>query len=159
MPTTDHADESHVGESDGAAGQALVDALAQTAFMVAALLSSIGAAQELSLTQVRLIGVLRDRRLRMAELADHLGLERSTMSGLIDRAERRGLLVRQRGRADGRVVEVTLTAAGRVLAERSYREVARALEPAVGRLEPGRQEQLAGLLREFLGPEPPTGHP
>jgi hypothetical protein len=41
---------------------------------------------------------LRDRRLKMTALADYLGLEKSTMTGLVDRAEKRGLLERARGR-------------------------------------------------------------
>jgi len=132
--------------------RSLVDALAQSAFVVTAALSSIGAAHDLSLTQVRVLGILRDRRLRMAELADYLGLERSTMSGLIDRAEGRGLLTRARRADDGRVIEVALTEAGRELARSAYAEVESALAGSVARLNARQQDELALLIELFLGP-------
>ena len=91
---------SPTGHDGGAdpEGEALVDALAHSAFVVMGALTRIGAEHELSLTQLRVLGILRDRTPRMAELADYLGLEKSTMSGLVDRAERRGLLERPRRR-------------------------------------------------------------
>ncbi len=79
-----------------------MDALAQSGFAVMGVLTRIGAEHDLSLTQMRVLGILRDRRLRMAELAGFLGLERSTLSGLVDRAEARGLLERGRSAEDGR---------------------------------------------------------
>ncbi|ERK69221.1 hypothetical protein N136_04459, partial [Leifsonia aquatica ATCC 14665] len=71
---------------------ALVDALVQTSFVVTGVLTRVAAERDLSLTQLRMLGVLRDRRPRMAQLAALLGLDKSTVSGLIERAERRGLV-------------------------------------------------------------------
>jgi DNA-binding MarR family transcriptional regulator len=51
------------------------------------------------------------------------------MSGLVDRAERRGLLQRGRNAVDGRAVEVFMTAEGLELAESLYAEIRRALAP------------------------------
>ena len=65
----------------------LMDGLVQVSFAVVATLTQLGAAYDLSLTQLRVLAILRDREPRMAELADHLGLDRSTVSGLIDRLE------------------------------------------------------------------------
>jgi len=79
----------------------LVDALAQAAFVTMAVLNKIGADNDLSLTQLRVCGILRDRRPRMAALADYLGLEKSTMTGLVDRAEKRGLMARAPSADDG----------------------------------------------------------
>ena len=67
----------------------LVNALAQAAFVTMAVLTKVAADNELSLTQLRVLAILRDRRLRMAVLAGDLGLEKSTMTGLVDRAEKR----------------------------------------------------------------------
>jgi DNA-binding MarR family transcriptional regulator len=138
------------GEIDAAAGL-LVDALAQSAFVVMGALTRIGAAHDLSLTQMRALGILRDRRLRMAELAGFLGLERSTLSGLVDRAERRGLLARERSADDGRAVDVFTTPAGVRLAECVHADVHRALLPVTGRLDAGEREALTGLLERMLG--------
>jgi DNA-binding MarR family transcriptional regulator len=131
--------------------EALVDALAQSAFIVMGVLSRIAAANDLSLTQLRALGILRDRRPRMAELADHLGLERSTMSGLVERAERRGLLARGRNADDGRAVDVFMTPAGLELAERMHEEIRQALLPVTGRLDAAGRRELTALLERMLG--------
>jgi MarR family transcriptional regulator, lower aerobic nicotinate degradation pathway regulator len=107
----------------------LVDDLVQTSFAVMAVLTRVGAAHDLSLTLLRLLGILRDRQPRMAELADHLGLEKSTVSGLVDRAERRGLVQRSTTPEDGRSVRVGLSAEGRRLARTVETEIADALVP------------------------------
>jgi DNA-binding MarR family transcriptional regulator len=138
------------------AGDALVDALAQSGFAVMGVLTRIAAAHDLSLTQMRVFAILRDRRPRMAELADYLGLEKSTMSGLVDRAERRGLLERGRTADDGRAVHVSLTAAGVELATRVQAEVRLALTPATDRLDADSRATLTRLLEQMLGTTAPT---
>jgi DNA-binding MarR family transcriptional regulator len=129
---------------------ALVDALAQTAFLVMGVLTRIAAEYDVSLTQMRVFGILRDHRPRMAELADYLGLEKSTMSGLIGRAEARGMIERHPNPDDARATDVALTRAGRALAERAQADVVRALEPLTGRLGPADARRLARLLRAVL---------
>jgi hypothetical protein len=59
------------------------------------------------------LAILRDRRLRMTALADYLGLERSTMTGLVDRAEKRGLLERAPNASDGKQYRAPMLPAGR----------------------------------------------
>jgi DNA-binding MarR family transcriptional regulator len=132
----------------------LVDALAQSAFATIAVIARVGADHDLSLTQMRVLGILRDRRLRMSDLAGFLGLEKSTMSGLVDRAEKRGLLARARGTEDGRSVEVFLTAAGAELAEYGAALVREELAPAIAGLSPRERHQLTSLLERTL-PAPP----
>ncbi|MEO6055293.1 MAG: MarR family transcriptional regulator [Gemmatimonadales bacterium] len=65
--------------------------------------------------------------LTAGELAEALVVHQSSVSVLVARLERRGLVRRVRRRGDRRFVEVTLTEAGRTLAEQSP-------EPAQGRL-------------------------
>lgn len=88
------------------AHQSLVDALAQAAFTTMAILNKLAAEHGLSLTQLRVAGILRDRRVRMVELGRYLGLEKSTMTGLVDRAEERGLMARAPNPDDARAVDV-----------------------------------------------------
>ena len=64
---------------------------------------------DLSIIQTRLLGVLRDRRPTMNELARLLELDKSSITGLVDRAERRGLVERVPSTADRRAVLVGLT--------------------------------------------------
>ena len=136
-------------EQDG-----LVDALAQTGFATMAVLTRLSAEHDLSLTQLRVLAILRERRVRMSTLADHLGLERSTLSGLVDRAERRNLLRRAPNRTDGRAVDVLLTADGARLARRLGAEVRRSLAPMTGSLTAAEQRRLRVLLERLLDPRP-----
>jgi DNA-binding MarR family transcriptional regulator len=72
-----------------------------------AVLNRVSADHDLSLTQLRVIAILRDRRLRMGDLADYLGFDKSTITGLVERAEMRGLLQRGpnlHGRRSGDVI-------------------------------------------------------
>ena len=128
----------------------LVDALAQSAFVVMGVLTRVAAEYDVSLTQLRVFGILRDRRPRMAELADYLGLEKSTMSGLIGRAEERGLLERHKNAEDARATEVAMTDRGRALAESAQADVLRALAPLTGRISAHQGRQLARLLERMV---------
>lgn len=125
--------------------------LVHAAFVVVAVLSRVGAEHQLSLTQLRVIAILRDRRLRMTALADYLGLEKSTMTGLVDRAERRGLLGRAANASDGRAVDVFLSPAGLELAERLFAHVERSLSSLSDALTPSDQSRLQVLLERMLG--------
>ncbi|WP_327708050.1 MarR family transcriptional regulator [Streptomyces sp. NBC_00464] len=131
---------------------ALVDGLVRSAFQIMGVLTRLGAEHDLSLTQLRVLGILRDRSPRMSDLAAFLGLDKSTMSGLIARAERRGLLTRGSSPEDKRAVVVLITDEGRALAQRLYEEGKALLAPATGRLGPEQREQLAQLLEPLLSP-------
>jgi len=73
------------------------------------------AEHSLSLVQTRLLGVLRDREPTMNELARLLELDKSSVTGLVDRAERRCLVERIPSPADGRAVLVRISDEGRSL--------------------------------------------
>jgi DNA-binding MarR family transcriptional regulator len=127
-----------------------VDGLAQLSFLVLGTLERRAAEHDVSLVQTRLLGVLRDRRPTMQELAKLLGLDKSSVSGLVDRAERRGLVARVPSAADRRSVLVSLTDSGRRLAAsvgaRFEADVTALLEflPAADRAK------LAGLVSGML---------
>lgn len=140
MPTSPgHAD-------DTTRDRELMDGLVQTSFTVMADLSRVGAGHDLSLTQLRLLGILRDRRLGVTDLARHLGLDKSTVSGLVDRAVKRGLVERAADPEDGRAVRVTLSAQGLELARTVVDEVAALITPMTDRLTGAEQRRLRSLL-------------
>jgi DNA-binding MarR family transcriptional regulator len=91
----------------------IVDALGQLSFFVQGILARHAGAHDLSMVQTRLLGVLRDRHPTMQELARLLELDKSSVTGLVDRAEKRGLVVRTPSIEDRRAVRVTLTSEGR----------------------------------------------
>jgi MarR family transcriptional regulator, lower aerobic nicotinate degradation pathway regulator len=92
-----------------------VDGLVQLSFVVHGILERRAAEYEVSVIQARLLGVLRDRTPTMNELAKLLGLDKSSITGLVDRAERRALVVRVPSTIDRRAVLVSLTDEGRSL--------------------------------------------
>ena len=133
----------------------LIDALVRASFAVTAVLNRVGAEHDLSLTQVRVLGILQDRRIKMSELADYLGLDKSTISGLVDRAEKRGLLQREPNPVDGRAVDVFLTAEGRAVTERGAAQIAGSLSPMTGKLSPAEARRLTALLETILDDQGP----
>jgi DNA-binding MarR family transcriptional regulator len=133
-----------------ASQQELVDAVVMTSFATMAVLTRIAAEHDLSLTQLRVLAILRDRRVKMSELTNFLGLDKSTVSGLVDRAEKRGLLRRAPNPHDGRGVDVFLAPSGMRLAERGVAQVAQSLSPMTSALTPAEGRRLATLLERML---------
>jgi DNA-binding MarR family transcriptional regulator len=131
----------------------MIDSLVQVSFTVIALLSRVAAEHDLSLTQLRVLAILRDHEPTMAELATYLGLERSSVSGLIDRAVRRGLVRRDPSSDDGRTVRLSLTPDGRHLAGLGAEEVATLIAPMTGSLTSADQKRLGMLLDRMLAPQ------
>ncbi|QDZ14715.1 MarR family winged helix-turn-helix transcriptional regulator [Humibacter ginsenosidimutans] len=93
-----------------------VDALAQLSFLVQATLERRAAEHDVSIVVTRLMGILRDRTPTMNELAALLELDKSSVSGLVDRAVRRGFVQRMPSATDRRSVRVALTDEGRRMA-------------------------------------------
>src|SRR5271154_2421722 len=92
-----------------------VDGLAQLSFVIQDVLEREAAEHDVSIAQTRLLGGLRDPQPTMNELAKLLGLDKSSVTGLVDRAERRGLVARFPSSTDRRAVRVSLTDEGRSL--------------------------------------------
>ncbi|AVP58272.1 MarR family winged helix-turn-helix transcriptional regulator [Pulveribacter suum] len=127
----------------------LANALVPVAFATMAVLNKIGAENDLSLTLLRTLGILRDRRPRMAELAEHLGLEKQTLSGLVARAEKRGLVARAPNAHDGRATDVSLTEEGAALVQRLHAQAQQALAPLAEHLSAADQRVLQELLQRM----------
>jgi DNA-binding MarR family transcriptional regulator len=138
---------------------ALIDALVRASFVTTAVLSTVAAEHEISLTQLRVLAILRHGRGKMSELAVYLGLDKSTISGLVDRAEKRGLLVRTPNPDDGRGVDVALTAAGTELATRGAAEIQQSLSPMTTELSAVETRRLTALLERMLALHPGPFHP
>ncbi|CAM3680007.1 DNA-binding transcriptional repressor MarR [Vibrio aerogenes CECT 7868] len=142
----------HPPRQFNSASEGLIDALVPAAFSTMAVLNKIAAENDVSLTLLRVLGILADRRPRMAELAEYLGLEKQTMSGLIARAEKRGLVLRKPNEEDGRATDVLLTDEGATLVQALYQQVQQALTPLTGKLTEPEQQNLQRLLYRMLEP-------
>jgi DNA-binding MarR family transcriptional regulator len=128
----------------------LVDALAQLSFAVQGTLGRIAASYDLSIVQARLLGILRDRRPTIKELAGFLGLDKSSVTGLVDRAEERGLVHRTPSRNDGRSVQVVITAAGRKLIARAASAFEAETAVLVADLDSAQRERLSAAASRIV---------
>jgi len=127
-----------------------VDGLAQLSFVIMGLLERRAAEHDLSIPATRLLGVLRDREPTMNELARLLDLDKSSVTGLVDRAERRGLVERVPSPADRRAVLVRLTAGGRSLVSAAALLFAADVTDLLGRLAPRDRAALSRLVSRLL---------
>ena len=137
----------------GARDLGLVDALAQLSFAVQGALGRIAAEHGMSTVQARLLGILRDRRPTITELAGFLGLDKSSVTGLVDRAEERGLVTRVASPRDGRSVHVAITSAGRRLVDRASTTFASEVACITADLSPAEQGRLSVLASLVVAAE------
>lgn len=128
----------------------LVEALGAVAFAVMGALTRLAAQHDLSLTQLRMIGILRDRRLTISELALALGLDRSSVSGLVERTEKRGLVQREPNAHDARSVHVTISSNGADALALGTAEVGALLSSLTDALTPAEIERLTALLERMI---------
>jgi DNA-binding MarR family transcriptional regulator len=114
-----------------------------------------------------LLGILRDREPGIVELADVLKLDKSSVSGLVDRAQRRGLVERASSKdADGRAIRVLITEQGHSMASRFAGRVSEELAELVKDFSPAQRERLAAQAARIVassgmsrGLEPPRTSP
>jgi DNA-binding MarR family transcriptional regulator len=131
-------DESEIG---------VVAALVRTSFLVNAVYAESGREHGLTPQQGQLLCVLMAKPYGMGELGAVLGLAKSSLTGLVDRTERNGLVRREADPADARAARVVLTEQGSVLADEFYNETCR----RIGRLPAGLSTAERDLLARLLG--------
>ncbi len=145
------ADGSGTEPATAAAGYiSPVDGLAQLAFVVHGILERRAAEHDVSIIQVRLLGVLRDRLPTMNELGKLLGLDKSSVSGLVDRAERRGLVARSPSAEDRRAVRVSLTDRGRLLVSGAAAGFGADVSAVLDLLPESDRDTLSGIVSRLL---------
>jgi MarR family transcriptional regulator, lower aerobic nicotinate degradation pathway regulator len=126
------------------------DGLAQLSFAVMGMLERQAAEHDLSIIQTRLLGVLRDRKPTMNELARLLGLDKSSVTGLVDRAERRGLVVRVPSATDRRSALVSLTSQARPLVTQIASRFEADVTVMLDRLPPRDRQALSKIVSRLL---------
>ncbi|MFC0038149.1 MarR family winged helix-turn-helix transcriptional regulator [Actinomadura rayongensis] len=126
------------------------DALVRLSFRVQRVLAEAAAEHDLSVIQLRLLGILRDRTPGMVELGRHLGLDKSSMTGLVSRAEKRGLVERSPSPDDGRAVRVALTPRGRELTAHCTAEVDRRIAALTDHLTAAQRTRLTALATTLV---------
>ncbi len=94
------------------------------------------------LTVVKLLEQIGD--LSLSELSERIRAQNSTVTGIIDRMEREGLVTRERSKEDRRVVSIKLSAKGRELAQEIPVEP---MEIFKGALESLSAQEVKDLMR------------
>ncbi len=120
------------------------------------------AAADLDLTPAQIHLVLwlgADGPLTMGDLARRVAVTEKTITGVVDRLERDGLVQRARGPADRRVVHVRLAPAGERLYRRIDDGIASKLSGLLGLLEAPDRQHLVRMVEKLtarLAAEEPT---
>jgi len=128
----------------------LPDGLVQLSFAVQSAIGRVAECHDLSLAQVRLLGILRDREPAMLAVATFLNLDKSSVTGLVDRAERRGLVRRTTTAEDRRTVRVALTDQGRQLTQKLGTQVERELSLLIRGLSAVDRRRLLAIASRIV---------
>ncbi|MFI0357119.1 MarR family winged helix-turn-helix transcriptional regulator [Actinomadura sp. 9N407] len=128
----------------------VVTALVRASFLVDAVYAKSSREHGLTPQQGQLLCVLMGQPYGMSELGGVLGLAKSSLTGLVDRTERRGLVRREPDPQDARAVRVTLTTEGDKLAEEFYNETCRRVELLPASLDEADRTRLADLLSRVV---------
>ncbi|MEV0644450.1 MarR family transcriptional regulator [Phytomonospora sp. NPDC050363] len=124
----------------------VVTALVRSTFLVNAVYAESGREYGITSQQGQLLCVLMAQPFGMSELSAMLGLAKSSLTGLVDRTAKLGLVRREPDPRDGRAVRVALTPEGAVLAEDFYAETCRRVDALSAGLAEDERERLAALL-------------
>ena len=138
----------------------VVPALVRATFLVNAVYTASAREHGLTQQQGQLLCVLMAQPYGMGELSAMLALAKSSLSGLVDRTERNGLVQRVPDPDGTRAVRVALTPRGARLAERFYAGTCLRVDALTAGLAAGDVETLARLLgRVVLDNEVPMVFP
>jgi DNA-binding MarR family transcriptional regulator len=124
----------------------VVAGLVRASFLVNAVYAESAREYGLTVQQGQLLCVLMAQPYGMGELGATLGLEKSSLTGLVDRAVRRELVRREPDPDDRRAVRVVLTTEGRELAEDFYAATCRRVDQLADGLAGPDRDRLAALL-------------
>jgi DNA-binding MarR family transcriptional regulator len=128
--------------------------LVRLSFQVQTLYGEAGRDCGLTTAQAQLLCTLGAGPTGMADLCTTLGLERSSLTGLVDRAEHRGLVERQSDPADRRAVRVALTRDGEKTIGRFHREITERLGRLLADLPAAERERFHRTLTKVTADAP-----
>ncbi len=100
--------------------------------------------------QAKLLCVLASGPRGMAELAQCFGVEKAALTGLVDRAERRGSVSRSPVPGDRRALRVTLTSSGRQAAAAFHADASAELNQLLSPLAPGDRQDFRTALAKII---------
>jgi DNA-binding MarR family transcriptional regulator len=130
--------------------QELASALVQTMHRLQDLHAESSRPLGLTPQQAHLLCVLLGGPLGMTELSRILSIERSSLTSMVDRLERRDLVARTANPADRRASHIELTADGRSLAHDAHDAVVARIETLTADLPAATRKTLTTALQSIL---------
>lgn len=124
----------------------LAEALVRLAHTVQHVFGDVSREHDLTPQQTQLLCVLIKGPVGMTELSRLLHLEKSSLTGLVDRVERRGLVARLRDQRDRRACRIALTGEGVELANRTHDAVTAHLDARTRGLPTAARAHLLAAL-------------
>ncbi|GAA1654350.1 MarR family winged helix-turn-helix transcriptional regulator [Georgenia ruanii] len=135
----------------GPGGTSPLPPLAQLAIVVHTEVVAIAERLGLTPMQGRMLGLLARGPLRMNELAQRLGVEKAAATGLVDRAEARGLVAREAIPGDRRSIHVAVTDAGTSACSEFYERLHLALDAMIATLPEADRDTFTSWTQAVVG--------
>jgi DNA-binding MarR family transcriptional regulator len=129
---------------------AFADALVRLSHLVQQVFAEVSRCHDLTPQQTQLLCRLAGGPIGMTELSRSLHLEKSSLTGLVDRVERRGLVARTRDSRDRRACQVELTDEGARLAVRSHEDIRARLEKLAAGLSLTDRTRTSSVIASIL---------
>ena len=111
-------------------------------------------AAHLDRQQYWVLGALMRAPQRMSALAEHAQTSQASLTGIVDRLEERGFVVRLRSSEDRRVVEVSITDSGAAELARVRATFAEQFERTLANLDAAERAEFSRLLHKLNGDTP-----
>lgn len=128
------------------AGESVAGGLIRLSSLVQSVFAQTAAQHGLTSAQGRLLCVLAAGPVQMSALATMLAAEKAALTGLVDRAEARGLVTRSPVPGDRRALSVALTPAGQRIAAAFHHDVSATLDGLAATLPRDEQQSLRRSL-------------
>jgi DNA-binding MarR family transcriptional regulator len=130
-------------------------ALVRLSHLVQHTFTDVSRDHDLTPQQAQLLCLLIDGPVGMSELGRALRLEKSSLTGLVDRVQRRGLVARVPDENDRRACRIALSPEGARLGREVHENVTAALENLGGQLKPeARTDLTASVVRLLASADP-----
>ncbi|WP_211370544.1 MarR family winged helix-turn-helix transcriptional regulator [Nonomuraea turkmeniaca] len=126
------------------------EALVRLAHLVQQVFDEVAKEHDLTPQQAQLLCLLIDGPVGMTELSRALNLEKSSLTGLVDRAGKRGLVARTRDAHDRRACRIVLTREGERLGGQAHDRTTARLEALAGELPQEHRDLLAAAIGGIL---------
>ncbi|WP_261557809.1 MarR family winged helix-turn-helix transcriptional regulator [Frankia tisae] len=125
-------------------------ALVRLSYLVNSIYADVCAEHGVSVPQAQLMCVLKDQPRGMGEVSGMLRLDKSSVTGLVERVERRGYLRRAMSATDRRAITVSLTPDGKRITDAFYDEISQRLTDLVTRVPAADRDHLTRVATAIV---------